>query len=303
MEKYIRKLSLLGLINLLIVYVLWSSTFLAIRVAVIGQDGIPPFLMGTGRMFVAGVSLLIIGYLNKHRLKPSKQEVIVIITSSLLIWGGGTALLTWGMQHVQSVVAALITASVPIFVAVVNAILKREFPSLLLTSSLLLGFCGLSTIVWPSLVNGKSTEMAALLAVVCSAILCAVGFAIQSRFTVTLSAQIFSGYQLLAASSIFGSLMLFNHESLPQISFVALLAWGYLTVTTGLGVMAFAYILKLLPINIAMTYAYVNPVLALFWGWLILKEQVLIATLLGAVMVILAVIGVFKDLIKISSKN
>jgi hypothetical protein len=49
MEKYIRKLSLLGLINLLIVYVLWSSTFLAIRVAVVGQDGIPPFLMGTGR--------------------------------------------------------------------------------------------------------------------------------------------------------------------------------------------------------------------------------------------------------------
>jgi len=110
-------LPLLGLVNLLIIYILWSSTFLAIKVTVAGEGGIPPFMMGTGRMFVAGVSLLSIGYLRKHRLKPLKQEILVISISSLLIWSGGTALLTWGMQYIQSGLAALITASVPHVVA------------------------------------------------------------------------------------------------------------------------------------------------------------------------------------------
>jgi len=153
-------------------------------------------------------------------------------------------------------------------------------------------------IVWPSVVNGNLVEISSLIAVLFSVVLCAVGLVIQSRYTVTLSPQIFSGYQLLISSVIFGSLMVLNNESLFQLSFRVALAWGYLTIVTGLGVMAFAYILKSLPMNIAMTYAYINPVLALFWGWWLLKEEVLIKTVFGAFMVILAVIGVFKDRIK-----
>jgi drug/metabolite transporter (DMT)-like permease len=294
-------LPLLGLVNLVIIYILWSSTFLAIRITVAGEGGIPPFMMGTGRMFVAGASLLIIGYLSKHRLKPLKQEMFVILISSLFIWSGGTALLTWGMQYIQSGLAALITAAVPNVVALINAMISRLRPSLLLVSSLILGFCGMVIIVWPSILKGNLFEITSLIAVIFSAVLCAVGLVIQSRHTVTLSPQVFSGYQLLGSSIVFGSLMLLDNESLFQLSLRVVLAWGYLTIVTGLGVTAFTYILKLLPINIAMTYAYINPVLALFWGWWLLKEEILIKTAFGALMVILAVIGVFKDRTKITA--
>jgi drug/metabolite transporter (DMT)-like permease len=157
-------------------------------------------------------------------------------------------------------------------------------------------------IVWSSVVHSNLVEISSVIAVIFSAVLCAVGFVIQSRYTITLSAQVFSGYQLLSSSVIFGSFMLLNNESLSQISFSVIVAWGYLTITTGLGVMAFVYILKLLPVNIAMTYAYVNPVLALFWGWWLLEEEVLIKTLIGASMVIVAVIGVFTDRAKIAEE-
>ena len=100
-----------GLFHLFVVYIVWSSTYLAIRVAVREGSGFPPFAMGAGRMFIASLILLGFAYLRKNRLKPSINELLVLGASGTLLWVGGNGLVIWAEQHANSGFAALMVAS------------------------------------------------------------------------------------------------------------------------------------------------------------------------------------------------
>lgn len=289
-------LSRAGLVNLSVVYVIWSSTYLAIRVAVGEGGGFPPFTMVASRMLAASLILLVFAFLRGYRIRPSFNEMMVLAISGTLLWVGGNGLVVWAEQHANSGFAALMVASVPIWVALIDSVLSRKTPSFLLAGSLLFGFCGLGVLMAPTLLNGSYADLSSGVALLIAPISWAFGSVFQSRYPVNVTSPVVSGFQQLSAGFVFLILVFFLQEPTPQPTPHAYAALAYLIVFGSvISFTSFISAIRLLPINIAMTYAYVNPVLALFLGWWLLDEKITVWTLLGAGMVITAIFGVFRD--------
>lgn len=289
-------LSKIGLANLLVVYVVWSSTYLAIRIGVSEGSGLSPLAMGTIRLLLAGAILLVFSRFRRHKLRITGYELSVLTVTSILLWVTCNGLVMWAEQHANSGFTALILAISPIMVAWLDYLLLHEVPSRLLLGSLLLSSLGLGLLMAPSMLAGKSTEfIAGIILIICS-LSWSIGTVFQANHPVELEVTVISGYQHLIGGCIFGLLMLAFREPLPHPTLRAWAALSYLIVFGSiLAFTAFVTTVRLLPINIAMTYSYVNPVLALFLGWWLLDEPVTGWTLIGAAMVILGVVGVFRD--------
>jgi drug/metabolite transporter (DMT)-like permease len=138
-----------GLINLVIVYLVWGSTYLFIRVAVREGSGFPPFAMAGSRILCAAAILFALAWLLKNRLSASRTELRLLAVSGVVLWLGGNGMVTWAEHHADSSYAALILGSTPIWAVILEAILDKEIPSPLLILSLLIGFMGLGVLVWP----------------------------------------------------------------------------------------------------------------------------------------------------------
>lgn len=285
-----------GLFYLSIVYVIWGSTYLAIRIAVREGSGFPPFMMSMTRVLFAGALLLILGVLRRKRIRPSREELVVLLGSGLLLWTGANGLVTWAEQRADSGLAAMIVGSLPIWTALIETVVDRRLPSLRLILALMVGFVGILLLSVPSLRSGMRADVLAILALLGAPISWAAGSVLQNRRQVSLAPQVSAGYQSLAGGLGFLVLVLVFGEPRPVPTNQAMLAWGYLVLFGSLiGFTSFVQALKLLPMSIAMTYAYVNPVIAVLLGALILGEPITLWTVSGAVLVILGVAGVFRD--------
>jgi len=285
-----------GLFYLSVVYIIWGSTYLAIRVAVREGSGFPPFTMGMMRLFLAGVLLLLWAALRKMPIRPSREEILVLVSSGLLLWTGGNGLVMWAEQRAGSGLAALIVASVPIWAALVETLIDRRVPSLRLVFALLIGFAGIGVLGVPTLRSGTRADGLAVVALMGASASWALGSVLQSKRPVTLSPQVSAGYQSLIGGMGFALLVFVFREPRPTPTHEAWVAWGYLVVFGSLlAFTSYVQALRLLPINVAMTYAYVNPVIAVMLGAVILGEPITAWTISGAVMVILGVVGVFRD--------
>jgi len=289
-------LSKIGLANLLIVYIVWSSTYLAIRVGMEEGSGLSPLAMGTIRLLVAGAILLGFAWFRGHKLRITVHELYVLAVTSFLLWVICNGLVMWAEQHANSGFAALILATSPIMVAWLDYMLLRNVPSRLLLGSLIFSFLGLGILMAPAILQGNSTEYIAGIALLLCSLSWSGGTIFQTHHPIKMEVTVISGYQHLIGGCIFGLLMLIFQEPLPHPTLRAWAALSYLIIFGSVfAFTAFVTALRLLPINIAMTYSYVNPVLALFLGWWLLHEPVSLWTLIGAAMVILGVGGVFHD--------
>jgi drug/metabolite transporter (DMT)-like permease len=245
---------------------------------------------------LAGVILLIWGKLRGNRLIPIRQELWILLSSGVLFWVGGNGLVVWAEQRAESGFTALLIGSAPIWAAVIEAILDRRRPSPRLTFSLLIGFAGIATLSVPAVIDGVHADAASALALVGAAVAWSSGVVVQNRRPVDLSPWVSSGYQQLLGGIGLGLLIFMTQEPRPDPTPAAWSAWGYLVIFGSVfAFTAFVQAIRLLPINITMTYAYVNPVLAVILGALILGEEISIWTLLGAALVILGVAGVFRE--------
>ena len=289
------QLSRRGLFHLFVVYTVWSTTYLAMRVGVHPDNGFPPFLFGALRMVVAAILLFGLARWQKQPLFSNSSELTLLAVVGNLLWMGGNGMVLWAVQYAGSGFASLVVSSAPIWATLIELVCYRKKPSLLLLLSLFIGFAGVAVLSVPSLGRGASQDMLAVVALVLSAVCWASGSVLQSRRPVHLSAQVMSAYHQLFASIGFLLVSLLVGEPTPQPTTSAWLAWLYLVFFGS--VFAFtSYILslQLLPLNIAMTYAYVNPVLALFLGWLLLDEPIGVWTVWGAALVLLSVFGIFR---------
>jgi drug/metabolite transporter (DMT)-like permease len=169
-------------------------------------------------------------------------------------------------------------------------------PSTLLSLSLVVGFAGIGLLAAPNLTTGVRADLLSTIALLIAPICWAVGSVFQARRPVKLSPRVSSGYQMLAGGAGFLGLTLLMREPFPTPNREAWLAWGYLIVFGSLlAYTSFVTVLGLLPMNIVMTYAYVNPVIAVILGYLILQEEITAWTIGGSIFVMLGVAGVFRD--------
>jgi len=296
LHKSSSSLSSHGLAHLLVVYIIWSSTYLAIRILVNPQHGFSLWTAGAIRMSGAALILFTLTAISGNRLRLTRKELLVLMVTGSLLWVGGNGTVMWAEQSANSGFAALVAASAPIWVAFLEAILNKKWPSLLLTLSLLSSFGGLILLVIPALREGSTTAWAAGIVLMLGAFSWGLGSVIHSRYHLDLDPRVESAYQMLFAGLFFIPVSLLTSPHFPHVSQSAWLALAYLVVFGSvLGFASYIATLKYLPINIAMTYAFVNPILAVFLGWWLLKEPITIWTLAGAFMVILGVLGVFRE--------
>jgi drug/metabolite transporter (DMT)-like permease len=284
---------------LLTVYVVWGSTYLAIAVMI---ETLPPLLAAGVRFVTAG--LLLLGALGAQaRMRPSSQPIerpslahlrsAAIIGSLLLFGGNGGVVLS--EQFIPSGVAAVIVATVPIWLAVFDTVLSRRAPSLLVVGGLVAGTVGVAVLMAPIKGIGDVNPLGIGLVVV-AAISWAAGSVYARGATLPRSALLGTGLEMLAggvvlvlAGSLIGELGRTNVEA---FSLRSLLALAYLIVFGSIvAFSAYTWLLANVPISTVGTYAYVNPIVAVALGAVILGEPITLRTIIATVLILGAVVA------------
>jgi drug/metabolite transporter (DMT)-like permease len=294
-----KSLNWAGLLNLFVIYLVWGSTYLAIRVAVRQGSGFPPFMLGGSRVTSAGIVLLLWGALRRQRIKPTWGEFGRLLVPGILLWVGGNGLVNWSEQRADSGLAALIISATPIWSAIVTAVIDKELPTFGMVAALMVGFVGMAVLSVPVLSAGVRADIWSILGLLLAGLSWGTGTVLQSRKPVALSSTVSAGYQQLIGGLGLLMVALILDEPWPTPIMEAWFAWGYLWFFGSiLAFTSFVKALRLLPTKIVMTYPYVNPVIAVFLGWLILNETISLWTLGGAVLILLGVAGVFRERIR-----
>lgn len=290
------KLNRRGLAHLSIVYLVWGSTYLAIRVAVRDGAGFPPFTMALMRVIVASAILLTWAKLRGERIRLTRSELGLLLGSGLMLWVGGNGLVSWAEMRVSSGLAALLVAAMPIWGECVNCIVDRRWPGWSMAGSIVLGFVGVGVLSWPVLSQGTTADILSVIALLLAPLCWATGSIWLQRRKLDLSDRSMSGWQQLLGGAGLLLFVLLRREPLPTPTGEAWMAWGYLVVMSSvICFTSYLTTLRLLPYQVVMTYAYVNPVIAVFLGWLVLSEDVSWYTITGAAFVVSGVVGIFRN--------
>jgi drug/metabolite transporter (DMT)-like permease len=289
-------LNVSGLVHLFVVYIVWGSTYLAIRIAVRDGSGFPAFSMAGTRILAASLILFAWGAIARKHFRPTRRDILVFVSSGLLLWLGGNGLVSWAEKRAESAYTALLVGSAPIWTTMVDSVIDRRPPTWRLVGALLIGISGVAVLNAPVMLHGSRADVIAAGALILAVMSWGIGAIIQKRRPVSLSGEVSSAYQLLFGSAALLTAAALTGEPRPTPTSEALIAWAYLVVFGSvIAFTSFVKALRTLPTHVVMTYAYVNPVIAVVLGWLILREPITRWTLAGSVLVILGVAGVFHE--------
>jgi drug/metabolite transporter (DMT)-like permease len=281
--------------HLFVVYIVWSSTYLAIRVAVRPGAGFPPFALAAMRCLCAFPLLLAWSKARGLRVRPTRQELPVLAASGVLLWAFGNAFVVVAEQRVSSALAAILIASTPIWVALLESLIDKRPPSKLMAAALLVGFAGVGLIGYPAMRGGVRADAIAVVILLIAALSWGAGSLLQRRRPVGLDAMVSAAYQMLFGGLTVAILSFSFGEPMPNPTGTAWLGFAFLLVFGSLiSFTSFLKALHLLPTRLVFTYGYVNPVIAAFLGWLVLGERVAGPALAGAALVLLGVAGAFR---------
>jgi drug/metabolite transporter (DMT)-like permease len=266
------------------VYVIWGSTYLGIELA---GETIPP-LFAVGTRFVAA-GLLMAG-LTAWRRGPRALRVRPVELAAAVLVGvllpGANAILFVAERHVATGLSALIIGAVPLWIVLLRT-LTGDRPPLGAIAGVLVGFGGLALLVRP----GGGAPLWALLLVVASSLLWALGSFLSARLPLPRDAFAATAYEMLAGGAILLPIgALATHPHLGAVSARSGFGWVYL-VTFGsvVGYTAYVWLLDNAPLGTVATYAYVNPVVAIGLGALVLHESLTWTIGVGAALVLACV--------------
>jgi drug/metabolite transporter (DMT)-like permease len=272
------------------IYLLWGSNFLAIRIAV---ETIPPFLLMGARSLVAGIILL--GWaLAREGRRPRRQHWYGAAGVGTLLFLVGHGGLAWAQQHVPSGVAALLMATIPLWMVLLEwRLLGAARPGAATWAGLALGLAGIALLVGPGPAGATATPLGPALVLMASAFGWAAG-SIGSRLVpappsvaaATGQQLVVGGILLLAVAAAAGEL-----SQAPAVSGRSLLAMAYMVVAASLvSFTAYVWLLRVSTPGRVSSYAFVNPVVAVFVGWALGGEAVTPRTLVAAAVIVLGVV-------------
>jgi drug/metabolite transporter (DMT)-like permease len=269
-----------------IVYVVWGSTYLAIRISV---DTIPPFVMGGARFTLAGVLLYGIARLRGAPKWVSAREFWSCALVGTLLAAGGNGIVNVAEVYIHSGFAALVIAAVPLWVVLMRRITGERIATVTLLS-VLTGFVGVGLLLAPGGGGGSDRTLGFFL-VLFASFSWALGSFISPRLKLPPHALLSTAIQMFCGGLVLSAAALVSSEpsdlNVGAISTDSWLAFGYLVLVGSLvAYSAYSWLLQNAPISRVATYAYVNPTIAIFLGWLVLDERVTALTLLGAAIVI-----------------
>jgi len=276
-----------------LVYLFWGSTYLAIDIAV---QSIPPALMCGVRFSIAGVVMLAVCAAMGKRIWYSAKQIALACVVGILLLMGGNLTLSWAEQTVPSGLAALIIAITPLWFLVLDSMLLGHHKiSGRGKAGLALGIMGLGVLFWPELHASSAIgrrELTASVGLLGGSFLWALGSVLSKRWQSGMDVFSATGWQVTAA----GAANFLFAAAVGDFSRVTWTARGvtatlYLVVCgSWIGYTAYIWLLEHVPTSKVSTYAYVNPVVAVFLGWLVLHERVDRFIVMGSAIVILSVI-------------
>jgi drug/metabolite transporter (DMT)-like permease len=294
-------------IPLLAIYLIWGSTYLAIRFAV---ETIPPFLMAATRFLIPGF-LLFFWRRAAGDPKPSRIEWKSTIIIGFLLLVGGNGGVTWAEQYIPSGVAALIIGSVPLWIIVLNLFRPegRHLDKRVIIGALI-GFIGIALLIVPTQLSGSSESVHPLgiITILLAAIFWSTGSLYSRNAPMPASPLLSTGMEFLAGGTgllIMGALTgEFAQLNNSLISTRSLLSLGYLIVFGSLiGFVAYTWLLRNAPITLVSTYAYVNPLIAILIGNRLAQEPLNLRVLTAAVIIISSVFLINTAILKNSSSS
>ena len=274
------------------IYVLWGTTFLAIRVAV---EELPPLFAAGSRFFIAGVVLF--GFmLAKGETRPSARQWRNLLVMSLLMFVAEYGPLFWAEKYVPSGVVSVLAATIPILTLVVEMlVLRQQRWRLSLAAATLLGFAGVGVLLLPG--GEQHFGLVPCLAILAGCTTWSLGTVLsrsmdlpKARPLTAGAAMMLGGGMLLLLSAGFGEM-----DPMPHVSLRAVLALLYLIVFGSLlAFTAFVWLLAHMPATRVASHAYVNPIVAVALGYFVAGEPVTLRTLAGTALVLVSVFMILR---------
>lgn len=265
--------SYLPYIALAAVCIIWGTTYLALRIAVLH---FPPFLFTMIRQTTAGLLLLGFMFTVGKAVLPSRDHLWRQAIGGFFMISLGNGLVAWAEMHIPSGVAAIICSLMPVLVILINVTIHRdERPTVPILAGVTVGLAGIVTMFSEHLAGFSKPEYVTGIALTFAAVVAWAGGSIwikkkniESNPFVNAGLQMFFGGLLLVPFSV-------AFDDMSRVSFSTEVIWsmGYLIIFGSLVAYAsYAYALRKLPMTIVSLYAYINPVVAVFLGWMVLGE-------------------------------
>jgi drug/metabolite transporter (DMT)-like permease len=278
-----------------IIYVVWGSTFLAIRV---GVHEVPPFLLAALRFFVAGIAMY--GWLRATGTPaPTRRQWVGASLLGGMIFVVDYGCLFWAEQRVPSGIAAVVLATIPVFITLLEIVLLRTMRlSLGLALSLLLGIAGVAILMSNSLALGEvPVNRAGAAALLLASFTWSIATVItrktplpESKAMSAATQMLSGGAQLVVLSALTGEFSRFHPRAVSGSAWFALV---YLIVAGSiLGFTAYVWLLHYESPTRVGTYAYVNPVIAVLLGYFFAGEALGARTILGTLLVLISVVAI-----------
>jgi drug/metabolite transporter (DMT)-like permease len=300
-QRQAEKHQLRVMVSFALVYVLWGSTYLAMRVAV--RD-FPPFVVGATRYLVSGPVMLAACALMSRKIRLTRQDFWRLLAIGVALLSVGNMGIVWGEKYVSSSMAALVVALMPIWVVAIEA---WGYQAGRMTARGLLGLGtglgGLLVLLWPRITSG--THLSHLELIGCGilasgSLAWALGSVLSHRFKVSVDVFVAAGWEMTLGGIVNAIIALasnqFHHArwTAPAIGSVAyLVVFG-----SWIGFSAFAWLLENVPTPKVATYTYVNPIVAVFLGWFLLNERIDRYMVVGAAIIIGSVVLVNTSKLK-----
>lgn len=276
------------------VCLIWGTTYLAIKIAL---ETIPPFLMGGIRYLIGGAILAAWLIARREGLPPVREWARLALLGFLMIALGNGGVV-WAEQYLASGLTAVVIATSPFWMVAIDALFPgADRLSLRQWGGLFIGFCGIVLLTWPELSLGGASGRATILGILAVQIACA-GWAVASAYTRrhSLSRNVLG---VAAVQMFFGGLFMTIAGTVtgewPHLGFSSRTLWALVYLTLAGSVIAFAaysYALRHLPIATVSLYTYVNPVIAVALGTLLLGEPFRGTMLIAAAVIIVGMLVV-----------
>ncbi|MBW0127197.1 EamA family transporter [Pseudonocardia oceani] len=277
-----------------VVYVLWGSTYLANRLII---TDVPPLLSGGVRFSVGGglLAVVVAVVAGPSALRMTRPQLLTTALSGVLLPAWGNGIVTLGQQQVSSGLAALLIAAVPLHIVVLRA-LTGDRPRAATVGGVAVGVVGLALLVLTGSSGSGGTVGSAWWGpwlILLAGLGWATGTFATTRLPVPPNPFALAAVQMLVGGAVLLAVSLGKGDRLDPaaVSPVAWWAWAYMAIVVSLGAFsAYAYALASLPVSTVATYAYVNPVIAVLLGVLVVGERFSALQVVGGAVVVCAVV-------------
>ncbi len=283
---------------------IWGTTWVAMK---FGLKGLPPLELASIRQFIAG-NIFIIFFLFKKESIPTLQQFKKLFFLAILTFVLANAVSTWSLKFISSGLGALIGALYPLSVVIIEFFFfKNKSINYLTVIGILLGICGIVFVFYD---NAFGVHPKGYFFGICLAIIAMLAWSVSSilisRKYIQINPYFGMGWQMLISSIIVGIFSISSEEivAISDISFSTWMAITYLIIAGSIiAIVAFIYSLKHLNPAIAVLYAYINPIIAMITGSILLNEKLTAIIIIGSLITLTGVYLVNFSMKKIREKE